>query len=144
MARITFPNGSSIDESELDIQASRSGGPGGQGVNTTASKVELRWNVGESSLSKAQKRRVRDKLGNRISNDDVFILQASEERSQHQNREAAKARFRALVGEAITPAKRRKKTRVSRNQKRKRLEAKRKRSEKKRLRKDPKVPKKYR
>lgn len=140
MARITFPNGSSIDESELEFLASRSGGPGGQGVNTTASKVELRWDVGASSLSDTQKRRVRKRLGNRITKDDVLILQAAEERSQHQNREAAKARFRSLVGEAITPSKRRKKTKVSRRQKRQRLEDKRHRSEKKRLRKDPKPP----
>ena len=140
MARIRFPNGSSVDESELEFLASRSGGPGGQGVNTTASKVELRWHVGSSSLSEAQKRRVRERLGNRITKDDVFILQAGEERSQHQNREAAVARFRALVGEAITPTKQRKRTRVSRRQKRKRLEAKRRHSEKKRLRQNPEPP----
>lgn len=140
MARITFPNGSSIDESELEISASRSGGPGGQSVNTTASKVELRWHVGSSSLSETQKRRVRKRLDNRITKDDVFILQASEERSQHQNRSAAIARFRSLVGEAIQPRNRRKETKVSRRQKRKRLEAKRRHSEKKRLRKDPKPP----
>ena len=75
-----------------------------------------------------------------ITKDDVFILQASEERSQHQNRAAAVARFRSLVGEAIQPRNRRKQTKVSRNQKRKRLEAKRRHSEKKRLRKDPKIP----
>ena len=140
MARIRFPNGSSVDESELEFLASRSGGPGGQGVNTTASKVELRWHVGSSSLSDAQKRRVRDRLGNRITKDDVFILQAGEERSQHQNREAAVARFRALVGEAITPRKQRRRTKVSRRQKRKRLEAKRRHSEKKRLRQNPEPP----
>lgn len=140
MARIRFPNGGSIDESELEFLTSRSGGPGGQGVNTTASKVELRWNVGESSLSDAQKRRVRERLGNRITKDDVLILQAGEERSQHQNRAAATARFRALVGEAITPSRRRRQTKVSRRQKRKRLEAKRRHSEKKRLRKDPEPP----
>ena len=140
MARIRFPNGTSVDESEVEFIASRSGRPGGQGVNTTASKVELRWHVGSSSLSESQKRRVRERLANRITKDDVFILQAGEERSQHQNREAAKARFRAIVGEAMTPQKRRRRTKVSRNQKRKRLEAKRRHSEKKRLRKDPKPP----
>lgn len=140
MARIRFPNGSSVDESEVEFVASRSGGPGGQGVNTTSSKVELRWHVGGSSLSESQKRRVRERLGNRITKDDVFILQSSEERSQHQNRAAALARFRSLVGEAITPAKRRRRTKVSRSQKRKRLESKRRHSEKKQLRKDPKPP----
>ncbi|MEX2500962.1 MAG: alternative ribosome rescue aminoacyl-tRNA hydrolase ArfB [Trueperaceae bacterium] len=135
---MTFPNGSSIDEAELEFRASRSGGPGGQGVNTTSSKVELRWDVGASSLSNAQKQRVRERLGNRITTDDVLILQSAEERSQHQNRDAAVARFRALVGEAIQPPKKRRKTRVSRSQKRQRLEDKRHRSEKKRLRRTPK------
>lgn len=140
MARIRFPGGSSIEEGELELSASRSGGPGGQHANTSDTRVELRWHVGGSSLSDAQKQRVRDRLGSRITKDDVLILTSAEHRSQHQNREAVVARFRSIVGEAMQPVKRRRRTRVSRNQKRKRLEDKRRRSEKKRLRKDPKRP----
>lgn len=140
MARIRLSGGTSIDEGELELSASRSGGPGGQHANTSDTKVELRWHVGESSLSPAQKQRVRERLGSRITKDDVLILTAGEHRSQHQNREAAVARFTAIVGEAIQPSTRRKRTKVSRRQKRKRLANKRHNSEKKRLRKDPDVP----
>jgi len=137
MARIQLGRGASVDEAELDLSAARSSGPGGQGVNTTDSKVELRWHVGGSSLSDAQKQRVRERLGNRITKDDVLVLHSSEERSQHQNRSAAVARFTSLVSEAITPPKRRKRTRPTRGSKRRRLEAKRRRSEIKKLRKNP-------
>ncbi|MDX1657888.1 MAG: alternative ribosome rescue aminoacyl-tRNA hydrolase ArfB [Nitriliruptorales bacterium] len=141
MADIRLSRRVSIPEHELEFRTSRSGGPGGQGVNTTASKVELRFDIDASeALSHKQKERLHSRLDNRITTDGVLIIQSSEHRSQHQNREAAVARFQAVVGEAIQPAKRRKKTRVPRSQKRKRLEDKRRRSEKKRLRKPPEVP----
>lgn len=133
--RVTIP------DAELEFRASRSGGPGGQGVNTTASKVELRFDVGASqALTEQQKDLVRERLGSRITDDDVLILQSSEHRSQHRNREAATARFQALVGEAIQPPKRRRRTRVPRSEKRRRLREKRQHSEKKELRKPPEVP----
>lgn len=137
MARIRFPDGSSIDEGELELSASRSGGPGGQHANTSDTKVELRWSVPDSALDERRRRRIRERLGSRITNDGVFILTAGEHRSQHQNREAAVARFRAIVGEAMQPTKRRRRTRVSRSQKRKRLEDKRRHAEKKRMRRNP-------
>lgn len=130
-----------VPSGELDFRVARSGGPGGQGVNTTDSKVELRWDVDATDvLSDKQKRLLRKRLGNRITKDGVLILQSSEHRSQHKNREAVVARFQALVGEAITPPKRRKATRPSRAAKRRRLRDKRHRSEIKRLRKSPKRP----
>ncbi|MEX1162310.1 MAG: alternative ribosome rescue aminoacyl-tRNA hydrolase ArfB [Nitriliruptor sp.] len=138
MASIPIARGVSIPEAELDLSASRSSGPGGQGVNTTDSKVELRWNVRESrSLNEAQRARILDRLGSRITNDGVLILHSSEQRSQHQNRDAAIARLQALVGEAITPPKTRRPTRRSRGSKERRLRAKKRRSEVKELRKRP-------
>lgn len=130
-----------VPEHELEFRTSRASGPGGQGVNTTASKVELRFDVGGSrSLDEGQKDLLRERLGNRITDDDVLIIQSSEHRSQHRNREAAIARFQALVGEAITPPKRRKRTRPTRASRRRRLEEKRRQSEKKRLRQPPETP----
>lgn len=141
MADIRLSRRVRVPEHELEFRASRSGGPGGQGVNTTASKVELRWDVeATESLAGWQKALVRERLANRITDDGVLIIQASEERSQHQNREAAKARFRSLVGEAIVPPKRRKRTKPSRAAKRRRLEDKRHRSRVKDLRKPPEAP----
>ncbi len=141
MSGIRLSRKVSIPENEIEFRASRSGGPGGQGVNTTASKVELRFDVDASpSLSDEQKRLLHERLGNRITDDGVFILQSSEERSQHRNREAALSRFQSLVGEAIKPPKRRKKTRPSRAAKRRRLENKRHRGRVKELRKPPETP----
>lgn len=130
-----------VPEHELEFLASRSGGPGGQGVNTTSSKIELRWNVDESQvLADWQRDLLHERLGNRITDDGVLIIQASEERSQHRNREAARSRLQALVKEAITPRKRRRKTKPSRAAKRRRLEDKRHRGRIKDLRKPPEQP----
>jgi ribosome-associated protein len=140
MASIRISRGVSIPEAEIDLRASRSSGPGGQGVNTTDSKVELRWNVRESTvLSEAQRTRVLERLGSRVTGDGVLILQSSEQRSQHQNRAAAIARLQALVGEAIQPPKVRRPTRRTRGSKERRLRAKKQRSETKKLRKPPDV-----
>ncbi len=135
---IRLGRGVSVPEAELELRTSRSGGPGGQGVNTTDSKVELRWDVGATSaLDETQRARVRERLASRLTDDGVLILQASEHRSQHRNREAALARFRSLVGEAIEPPTPRTRTRPSRGAKRRRVEAKKRRGETKRLRKPP-------
>ncbi|GGI07494.1 alternative ribosome rescue aminoacyl-tRNA hydrolase ArfB [Egicoccus halophilus] len=138
MADIRLRRGVSVPEAEFDVRVSRASGPGGQGVNTTDSKVELRWPVATSpSLSEAQRARVMERLAHRITADGVLILQASEHRSQHQNRTAAFARFRAVVGEALEPPKVRRPTRRTRASKERRLKAKKQRSETKRLRKPP-------
>jgi ribosome-associated protein len=138
VASIRISRGVSIPEAELEVRASRSSGPGGQGVNTTDSKVELRWDVaGSAALSGEQRARVLDRLGGRITKDGVLILTASEERSQHQNRQAAYARLRALVSEAIEPPRTRRPTRRTRGSKERRLRAKKQRGEVKQLRKRP-------
>lgn len=138
MADVQLPFGVRVPDAELEVRTARSGGPGGQGVNTTASKVELRWDVRSSEALTAQQRaRLIDRLGSRLTSDGVLILQGSEHRSQHRNREAVLARFRAIVGEALTPPKRRRPTRPTRGAKERRLRSKRVRSEVKRLRKRP-------
>jgi ribosome-associated protein len=140
MADIRLSSRVRVPEHELEFRVARAGGPGGQGVNTTDSKVELRWDLEASdALAGWQKDLVRERLGNRITKDGVLIIQAAEERSQHQNRAAAVARFRSLVGEAIVPPKSRRRTRVSRAAKRRRVEEKRRRGEVKKLRKPPEV-----
>lgn len=123
---------------ELEERAARASGPGGQGVNTTSSAVELRWAFADSeALTDAEKQRVRDNLGTRITDDGTFIVRASEHRSQFRNRAAARDRLAEMVRTAIQPPKRRKRTKPSRAAKRRRLESKRHRGEVKRLRKPP-------
>lgn len=127
-----------IPEAELDIAFSRGGGPGGQHVNTTSTKVELRFDVaGSPSLTEEQKARLRAELGGRMTKDGVLVLQASEHRSQARNREAVIARFANLVGNALQPRRPRRRTRRPRAADERRLDEKRRRSEKKATRRPP-------
>lgn len=138
MSSVPLSRGVRIPEAELQLRAARSGGPGGQSVNTTDSKVELRWDVAASpSLTEAQRARIRARLASRLTTDGVLILTGSEYRSQHRNRQAVLARFRAVVGEALTEARPRRPTRVSRASRERRLRAKRHRGELKRRRQAP-------
>ena len=138
MPDVALGRGVLVPESEFEVRTSRSGGPGGQSVNTTDSKVELRWDVtATSALTSAQRELVLQRLASRLTDDGVLILQSSEHRSQHRNREAVLARFRAIVGEALVPPKVRRRTRPTRASKERRLQAKKLRGETKRLRKPP-------
>jgi ribosome-associated protein len=104
-----------IPAAELSWRFSRSSGPGGQGVNTTDSRVELSWDLGGSEmLPAAVKQRAVEQLGHRLVQ-GVLTVTASEHRSQLRNREAAAARLAGLVAGAIAPPPRaRRATRPSR------------------------------
>lgn len=125
-----MPDGLVIPAGELSERFSRSSGPGGQGVNTTDSRVELSWDVaGATSLSELQRARLLRRLAARIAGGTVVIV-ASEHRSQRQNRTAARLRLAALVSEALAPPPpARRATRPSRAAQQRRLEAKRRRSQ---------------
>ena len=98
-----LPHGLVVPGGELVERFSRSSGPGGQGVNTTDSRVELRWDIGASrALDDHQRARLLDRLGQRLS-DGVLVIVASEHRSQRQNRTAARGRLSNLVLEALAP-----------------------------------------
>ncbi|MFE4950397.1 alternative ribosome rescue aminoacyl-tRNA hydrolase ArfB [Leifsonia sp. NPDC056665] len=131
-------SGLTIPESELSWRFSRSSGPGGQGVNTADSRVELVWDVAASAvLSTAQRERLLDRLSGRIV-DGVLTIAASEHRAQLRNREAARLRLAELVADALQPpAPPRRPTRPSRGAKQRRLEAKKRRTDLKRLRRPP-------
>ena len=124
-----------IPPSELDYRATRSGGPGGQHVNTSSTRIELTWDVHKSAaLSDEQRSRILDKLKNRIDESGVLRLTASDSRSQHQNREAVTERFAKLLADALKVRKARKKTKVPKSVKEARLKAKKHRSQTKRNR----------
>ena len=124
-----------IPAAELSWRFSRASGPGGQGVNTTDSRVELSWDVaGSAVLSAAARDRALDRLAGRLV-DGVVTVVASEHRAQLRNREAARARLAALVRDAIAPPQRtRRATRPTRGSQVRRIEGKRRRGEVKRLR----------
>jgi ribosome-associated protein len=124
-----------IPERELGWRFSRSGGPGGQGVNTTDSRVELLFDVAASTtLTEQQRARVLQRLSNRLV-DGVLTVVASEYRSQLRNREAARARLAAMLRAALAPdPPDRRPTRPSRAARERRLADKRRRMLIKRLR----------
>nr|MDT0663021.1 alternative ribosome rescue aminoacyl-tRNA hydrolase ArfB [Micromonospora sp. DSM 115978] len=124
-----------IPGSELRERFSRSSGPGGQGVNTTDSRVELSWNLAESgALSPELKERARQRLAGRLV-DGVLTVTASEHRSQLRNRQAAEGRLAELVARAVAaPPPSRRPTRPSKGAKERRLQNKKRRGETKRLR----------
>jgi ribosome-associated protein len=127
-ARVRIPG------DELTERFSRSSGPGGQGVNTTDSRVELVWDLGSSSLPADVLDRLRRRLGSRLSGDELIVA-ASERRSQLRNREAARERMTQLVRGALgPPPPPRRPTRPSRGATERRLESKRRRAETKRRR----------
>ena len=124
-----------IPAAELSWRFSRSSGPGGQGVNTTDSRVELSWDLGGSEiLPAAMRERAVERLGNRLVN-GVLTVTASEHRSQLRNREAAAARLAGIVAGAIAPPPRaRRATRPTRGSVERRIAEKKRRGDTKRNR----------
>ncbi|HEU4699529.1 MAG TPA: alternative ribosome rescue aminoacyl-tRNA hydrolase ArfB [Gemmatimonadales bacterium] len=124
-----------VPRAELEYRASRSGGPGGQHVNTSSTRIELWWDVaGSQALSEAQRTRLLEQLATRLDAAGRLRLVSSGSRSQLQNREEVTERFVALVARALHVPKARKKTKPTRASKEKRLEAKRRRGATKRMR----------
>jgi ribosome-associated protein len=124
-----------ISRSELQIDFARSGGPGGQNVNKTNTKVIVRWNIGHSrSITGEQKQRIRQKLHNRISWGDDLIVTSEAERSQLQNKQRAVAQLLSLVRDTLIVPKPRKATKPTKASKHRRFEHKTKRSLVKRAR----------
>lgn len=124
-----------IPRAELSYRATRAGGPGGQHVNTSATRIELWWDL-EQSVAPTERQRtlLRQRLGTRLDGAGRLRLVESGSRSQLRNRETVTARFEALLTRALRPRKPRTPTRVPPAEKRRRLEAKRQRAALKRSR----------
>lgn len=124
-----------IPRGELDTRTSRAGGAGGQHVNTSSTRVELRWNVRRSGvLDDATRARLLERLASRIDGEGFVRVIASERRSQLRNRERAEERLVEVVQRALAIPKARRKTRPTNASKEKRLEEKRRNAERKRNR----------
>ncbi len=130
--RIDLGHGAWLDASEIELLASRSGGPGGQHANVTASRIEARIDVPASrSLTEEQKSAICARLGPRVT------AVAQDSRGQARNRQLAVERLAERLAAALAPRKRRRRTRPSRSAQRRRVETKRRHSERKRLRRKP-------
>ena len=130
-----------IPLAELEFRASRASGPGGQGVNTTDSRVELRFDLaGSPSLTEEAKQRALRRLGPRIDSNGVLRVVAQAQRSQLANRRAAVERFAELMAAALATARPRYPTRPTKAAAGRRVESKRRRSATKRLRGRPRDP----
>lgn len=124
-----------IPRQELAVRATRSGGPGGQHVNTSSTRIELFWNIATSrALDDGARARLLERLASRLDGEGTLRLVASDSRSQLQNRRAAEERLVAMVNAALVPRKKRKATKPSRAAKEKRLDEKKRHSERKRNR----------
>ncbi len=130
--------GIQIPDDELRWRFSRSSGPGGQSVNTADSRVELSLDVaGSPSIPPHLRDRAVARLGRRLVG-GVITVAASEYRSQHRNREAARGRLAALLAEATAPpAPPRRATRPTRGSKERRLAGKKRRGQTKSMRRRP-------
>jgi ribosome-associated protein len=118
-----------IPQEELTFRATRAGGPGGQHVNTSSTRIEVVWNVDRSTaLTEAQRTRLREKLASRLDAEGNLRVVAADSRSQKRNRDLAEARLAETVRRALIVPKRRRPTRPTKSSVEARLNEKRRRS----------------
>ncbi len=117
-----------LDEREVTERFVRSTGPGGQNLNRDATAVELRLDIGRSSLPRDVQARLIALAGRHVTTDGVLVVVGRVHRSQAENRDVARARLVALLKRAATPPKKRKATKPSAGERQRRLVSKERRS----------------
>jgi len=129
--------GIELADSEVEFQAIRASGPGGQNVNKVSSAVQLRFDIGASSLEAAVKQKLLSLSDQRINNNGEIVIKAQRFRSQDKNRQDALSRLETLIALAIKPVKYRRPTRPSKSAVKQRLENKKSKGRLKSLRGKP-------
>ena len=119
-----------IPSRDLRFEYSRSGGPGGQHVNTTDTRVRLRFALRDcQALHPGIKRRLKEAHPSALTNSGELILTCDQHRSRHRNIELARQRLADWIRAALTPPKRRRPTKPTRASQRRRVDAKKKRGD---------------
>jgi ribosome-associated protein len=127
----------SLPDDEVTIEAVRSQGAGGQNVNKVATAVQLRFDIGASSLPEVLKARLLGRADRRISREGVIIFKVQRHRSQEQNRAEALDKLVAMIQSVLVEPKARRPTRPTTAARRRRLEQKTRRGELKAMRRPP-------
>jgi ribosome-associated protein len=132
---VPIKNGIAIPGYELEITTSRAGGPGGQHVNKTNTRITVRWNVNTThALNDQQKERVLQKLQSYLTTTGDLVVHSGISRSQYQNKQAALARLAEMLRTALHVPKKRMATRISKAVHESRLQTKTHRSTIKKMR----------
>jgi len=124
-----------IPRAELAVRATRAGGPGGQHVNTSSTRVEITWNIRQSAaVTDVQRARLVQALSSRLDGEGFIRVVASDTRSQRQNRDLAEQRLAEAVRRALVVPRKRRATKPTRASVERRLEGKKRSGAKKRER----------
>jgi ribosome-associated protein len=123
-----------VPDAEIDIQAIRAQGAGGQNVNKVSSAIHLRFDIKASSLPDAYKEKLLDLHDHRISKDGIIVIKAQRFRSQDKNREDALSRLQTLIKSVTVARKKRKPTKPSKGSQIRRVDSKTRRGKLKGLR----------
>ncbi|RLQ21661.1 aminoacyl-tRNA hydrolase [Seongchinamella sediminis] len=134
MSGLEISNKVTLPLDEIEIQAIRAQGAGGQNVNKVSSAIHLRFDIAASSLPDFYKQRLAQKRDSRITGDGVIVIKAQRFRSQDRNREDALERLRDIIRSAAVTQKVRRATRPTRSSQKKRMDSKTKRGQLKSMR----------